>query len=283
MKEINILTNYGEATFEVDENGKITHRSLLKYVDVINRGFFKTFVDCTVDEGEGFVKCAVTDNSGYRVEVLEGFDKCSDVSGAHERAFDEAMRRMLCLDSLVVEDAATKPAPQPEKKTSRKTESKAKPEPKPEVKSEPKPETKPEPKSETKPEIQPETSVDPIESDEDDGVIDVIEADDADEVEEDEVEETPEEPTGAFVLDRGSKKGQTLRQVYETTGGKGWLDYCLGGSLTKLETKKAIVAFYVANNIPGPDGSYKEDATKQQKEIAINGKKVFEELKAELK
>lgn len=88
--------------------------------------------------------------------------------------------------------------------------------------------------------------------------------------------------TGEYRLESSSKKNQTLNEIFNSEGGKEWLDNYLGGSFSNMDIKKAIVAFYVANNIPGPTGEAPEGASKQKKDNALNGKNTFEKLAAEL-
>lgn len=54
---------------------------------------------------------------------------------------------------------------------------------------------------------------------------------------------------GDFIFTSGCRKGKTIREVYETDGGKGFFDFYLGGDRSKPENKEAIVRFYVANGI----------------------------------
>lgn len=81
--------------------------------------------------------------------------------------------------------------------------------------------------------------------------------------------------TGDYVLDSGGKKGQKLRDIYNSEGGKSWLDFYLGGRYGKAHIKKAIVQFYLANDIEGPkivEGNSSSETAK----------KVYDELVAEL-
>ena len=92
-----------------------------------------------------------------------------------------------------------------------------------------------------------------------------------------------EDDPGEYRMTGGTRMGQSIREIYNDGNGKGWLDYYLGGPKAKMEVKRQIVRFYLANGIKGPDGTCKEGLSKLQKEIYLNAKVVYDQLVAEIK